>query len=344
MADEYEDVCVLVPTYNEAATIGDVIDGFHEQGLGNVLVVDGHSTDGTREIAREHGARVIEQSGAGKGSGKGQAVREGIEHVEAPYVLMLDGDGTYRPEDAQAMLEPLVEGRAEHVVGDRTANMAEDAMPRLNRFGNRIINRAFRFIHGRDLGDILSGYRAFTRESVDRFGLTATGFAIETELSVECVKHNVQTEVVPITYAPRPEDSETNLHPLKDGGRIVLTLYQLAKTNNPLFYFGSVGLLSFLAGSGIGVYVVVEWVTRNVSHEVMALGSAAGIILGVQLLIFGVLSDMIVALHREQLRQLRQVERRVDRAAERGDPPAGADGEEREAPEPATTAPDDDAQ
>jgi dolichol-phosphate mannosyltransferase len=223
------------------------------------------------------------------------------------------------------MLEPLLEGRADHVIGDRFANIADGAMPRLNRFGNGIINRSFRFVHGRDLGDILSGYRAFTTESVERFGLTATGFAIETELSVECVKHNVSTEVVPITYAPRPEDSETNLHPLKDGGRIVLTLYKLAKTNNPLFYFGSIGIVSLLLGGGLGLYVVVEWVTKSVSHEVMALGSAAGIILGVQLLIFGVLSDMIVALHREQLRQLRQLERRVDPPAERS-PPGGRTG------------------
>jgi len=311
--DEREDVCVLVPTYNEATTIGDVIDGLHEQGLTDVLVVDGHSTDDTREIARERGARVVEQSGTGRGAGKGEAVREGIELVDSEYLLMLDGDGTYRPSDADAILEPLLSGRAEHVIGDRFANMEGEAMPRLNRFGNRMINAAFRFIHGRDPGDVLSGYRAFTVESVERFSLSATGFAIETELSVECVKHSVTTEVVPITYTPRSEESETSLHPLKDGGRIVLTLYQLAKTNNPLFYFGSVGFLTLFFGGSVGVYVGVEWVTRRIGHEVLAVLSALGILVGVLLLIFGVLSDMIVTLHREQLRRLRQVEHRVNR-------------------------------
>ncbi len=305
-----EDVCVLVPTYNEAATIGDVVGGFVELGLTNVLVVDGHSTDETRERAREAGARVVEQSGAGRGDGKGQAVREGLGLIDAPYVLMLDGDGTYRPEDAERMLAPLLSGEAEHVVGDRFADMQPGAMTRLNRVGNGIINAVFRRVHGRDLGDILSGYRAFTRESIDRLGLTAEGFEIETELAVECVRHDVRTTVVPITYRPRPDESETNLHPFRDGGRIVVTLYQLAKTSNPLFYFGSVGLVSLLAGGGIGVYVGVEWVTRRVPHEILALVSAFGILLGVQLIIFGVLSDMIVELHREQLRRLRQVEHR----------------------------------
>jgi dolichol-phosphate mannosyltransferase len=294
------DVCVLIPTLNEAETIGDVIGSFTERGFSNVLIVDGDSADRTREIAESAGARVVVQSG----SGKGQAVREGLRDVEAPYVLMLDGDSTYRAADADAMLEPLFTGRAEHVIGDRFADMDADAMSRLNRTGNRLINRAFRWIHGRNLRDILSGYRAFTRDSIERCTLTSDGFGIETELAVECVKHNVRTEVVPISYDARPDDSETNLHPVKDGGRIFLTLYQMAKTNNPLFYFGSVGVLSALSGVAIGAWVAYEWVTTNTSHEVIAVVSALAIIFGVQLLIFGVLSDMIVALNREQTRRL----------------------------------------
>src|SRR6056297_2239878 len=166
MADR-DDVCVLVPTLNEAETIGEVIDGFTARGFENVLVVDGDSTDGTKRVAREHGAEVVQQSG----SGKGQAVREGIRHVETEYVLLLDGDGTYRPEDADAMLEPILDGRYEHVIGDRFADMEDGAMTTLNRFGNRVINGAFHRIHGHDFQDILSGYRAFTTESVERFRL-----------------------------------------------------------------------------------------------------------------------------------------------------------------------------
>jgi len=319
MAD-YEDVCVLVPTLDEAETIGDVVDGLHEQGLENVLVVDGHSADATREIAAAHGARVVEQSG----TGKGQAVIEGIERIDAPYVLMLDGDGTYRPADADRMLEPLLAGDAEHVIGNRFADMESGAMSRLNRVGNRLINRVFTAIHGRTLRDILSGYRAFTRESVERFSLSAQGFGIDTELAVECVKHGVTTRVVPVTYLARPGDSETNLHPVRDGAVIFLTLYRLAKTNNPLFYFGSVGSLSTLAGLGIGAFVAYDWLVNGISHEVLAVVGTLGILLGVQLLMFGVLSDMIVTLNREQTHQLRQVARQLaNQRAEIGGPTGG---------------------
>jgi glycosyltransferase (TIGR04182 family) len=301
------DVCVLLPTLEEAETIGEVVDGFREAGFEHVLVVDGHSTDGTRDIAREHGARVITQSG----SGKGQAVREGIASIDREYVLMADGDGTYRPEDAGAMLEPLFEGRADHVVGNRFADMEEGAMTRLNTIGNRIINRLFAAVHGRDMEDILSGYRAFTRESFERFQLDAEGFGIETELAVECVRNGVATEVVPIRYERRPGGSETNLHPLKDGGRIILTLYTLTKTNNPIFYFGFVAAVGTLLGLGLGSYVVYDYVINGISHEVIALLGVFVILLSMQLFMFGVLSDIIVSVNREQTRRLEELSDRL---------------------------------
>ncbi|RZH68190.1 S-layer glycoprotein N-glycosyltransferase AglJ [Natrinema altunense] len=299
-----EEVCVLIPTLNEAATIADVIEGFYDQGYTNVVVVDGDSSDDTREIAREHGAEVLVQSG----DGKGQAVREALEYITVPYVVMLDGDGTYDPADADTMLEPLSRGY-EHVIGNRFADMDDDAMRALNGVGNRLINRAFGFVHGANYEDILSGYRAFTADSFRRLSLDSDGFTIETELAVECVKHGVETTVVPISYSARPDESETNLHPVKDGVTILLALYSLAKTNNPLFYFGSLGMAGIVSGGFIAVYVLWEWLRYQQGHEIMALVSAAAILLGVQLLMFGVLSDMLVTLHREQRRRLERIAR-----------------------------------
>ncbi len=303
-----EAVCVLIPTYNEAATIGDIVRSFREQGYDHVLVVDGHSEDGTRELAREAGARVVKQSGRGEGSGKGEAVREGLRLVERPYVLMLDGDGTYDPAAADRVLEPLFEDGADHVIGNRRADLQPGAMPKLNQFGNRVINRAFEFIHGEYLTDILSGYRAFSLASIRELTLTEDGFGIETEMSAECVKRGLEVQVVPITYHARPDDSQTSLNPFRDGAVIWLTLYRMAKTTNPLFYFGSVGTAGFIGGTLVAVYVALEWVLYGISHEVLALVSAFLLLLGVQLLIFGFLSDMIVTLHREQLQRIEDVQ------------------------------------
>ncbi len=297
------DVCVLLPTLNEAETIGEVVAGFQEEGFKHILVVDGGSNDGTQTVAEEHGARVITQSGRGKG----QAVREGVTHITQPIVLMADGDGTYRPADADRLLDPIFDGRAEHVIGNRFADMDPDAMTRLNRVGNRLINRLFSAVHGRSLDDILSGYRAFTKESFNRFHLEADGFGIETELAVECIRQGVSTDVVPIRYRPRPGASETNLHPLRDGGRIILTLYTLAKRNNPIFYFGSVAVVGTILGVIVGGYVGYDYLVHGVSHEILALLAAFLILLSIQLLMFGVLSDIIVSVNREQSRRLEDV-------------------------------------
>jgi dolichol-phosphate mannosyltransferase len=206
-------------------------------------------------------------------------------------------------------------------------------MTRLNRVGNRIINGAFSLIHGHDYADILSGYRAFTRESFLRLSLSAEGFGIETEMAVECVKHGVRTVVVPITYLPRPDESETNLRPVRDGGLIIVTLYRMAKTNNPLFYFGSVGFSTIGMGVVLGVYVLYDWFVRGISHEVIATIGGIAVVLGIQLLMFGVLSDMIVTVNREQTQQLENIANRLNderRPARRSD----ADGETTTQPTP----------
>jgi len=297
-------VCVLLPTLDESATIVEVISSYQEAGFHNILVVDGGSADDTRKLAREAGARVMTQSG----TGKGQAIREAVEQIDAEYVLMADADLTYRARDAERMLEPLLVGDFEHVIGNRFAKMEPGAMTRFNQIGNKIINRAFRFIHGENYRDILSGYRAFRTDSFAKLTLSADGFGIETEMAVECAKNNIRTEVVPITYRPRPDGSTTNLHPVKDGGIIFMELYRKAKTNNPLFYFGSVGLLSTIAGGAMAAFVVFRWLVDGIGHEIIAVGAAGAILFGVQLLMFGVLADLILSLHRELVGRIDRLE------------------------------------
>ncbi len=302
-------VCVLVPTLNEAEAIEEVLSGIKEEGFDRILVIDGGSDDNTRALARAAGAEVIRQSG----SGKGQAVIEAVEIIDRSIVLMLDGDGTYRPEDAHVVLEPVLAGHADHVIGNRFANMESGAMTRLNRFGNRQINRLFRAIHRRDLHDILSGYRAFTTESFQELTLGASGFGIEAEMTGECARHGQTIIEVPIRYEPRPDDTETKLRPVRDGAVILTTLYLVARMNNPLFFFGSLGITAIAVGIGVATYVGYRWLIMGVSHEVLALVSSFFILFGFLLVMFGVLSDMIVSLHQEQRQRIERLERSLQR-------------------------------
>ncbi|MFB6283069.1 MAG: S-layer glycoprotein N-glycosyltransferase AglJ [Halobacteria archaeon] len=305
MSIDPNEVCILIPTLNEEATIAEVVDGFTSQGFDDILVIDGGSTDDTQEIAEKHDAWVVEQ----EGSGKGQAVQQAFEIIEKPYVVMIDGDGTYLPEEVDRLLEPLAEGY-DQVIGNRLGN--DDAFDRLNYIGNKIFNYGFRKAHGRDLDDILTGYRAFRLDAVKRLNLEETGFGIETEMSVESLKHDQEMVSVSITYLSRPEDSSTNLHPVKDGARIGYTIYRMTKTNNPFFYFGSVG--SILAGIGVitGIYVIYDWHFHEVTHQLLAILTALSILAGIQLFIFASLSDVVVTLHRDRMQEMRYLESKFE--------------------------------
>ena len=298
------DVCILIPTLNEAATIGQFIKDFKKDGFSNILVIDGNSRDGTGQIAEAEGARVVMQSG----KGKGQAMIQAFELIESPYVVMIDGDGTYLAREAPSLLEPILEGRADHVIGNRLENYSPGAFTKLNIVGNRLINIFFDVAYGVSLKDILSGYRAFTLDSMRELELNKTGFEIETEISVECILKAQRVEEVQITYLPRSEKGATKLNPVKDGFRIGSTIYRLVKVHNPMFYFGIIGSFFVLAGLLTGAFVIIQW-SQGITRIPLSVLTALFVIFGLQMFIFGMLSDLIVTLHRQTINLIQEINR-----------------------------------
>jgi dolichol-phosphate mannosyltransferase len=293
-----DEVCILIPTLNEGPTIGNVVREFKAQGYNHILVMDGRSTDNTVKNAREAGATVRTQSGTGKGN----AIIEAFEVIEQSYILMLDGDGTYSAKDAEKMLTPLFLG-FDQVIGDRLINAEEGSFSRLNLFGNHMLNLLFKVAHSRDLHDILSGYRAFTKLAVQQMNLKERGFEIETEISVEAVRNGQRIMVVPIKYLRRPGGAGTKLSPFHDGIKIVSTIYRLARVNNPMFYFGMMGLFTSLLGILTGIYVVLEWF-RNIDHIPLTILTVLLIVVGIEIFMFGMISDMLLVFHREIIREI----------------------------------------
>lgn len=295
-----DDVCVLIPTLNEAGSIRGVIEGFRSMGFQDILVIDGHSTDGTPDLARGAGARVIVQSG----SGKGQALLEAFGHIDKEYIVLIDGDGTYLPSEVDRLLDPLMRGRADHVIGNRFSNLRGGSLKRLNLVGNWLINLLFGIIYGVRLRDILSGYRAFTRSGISSLDLSVSGFEIESEITIESLKKGLRIVEVPITYLPRAGGTRTKLSPLRDGPKIMLTIYRLAKTQNPLFYFGLMGAIFGSVGFLLGLYVVRDWLNGRVEHIPLTILTAILIIVGFQLFLMGIQGDMMATMHREVMREL----------------------------------------
>ncbi len=295
-----KDVCVLVPTLDEEDAIAEVIGEFRAMGFENILVIDGHSSDRTVELAKEAGARVVVQSG----KGKGQALKEAFDLIESEYIVMIDGDGTYLPAEVHLLLDPVLAGRADHVMGNRFGNLQKGALTRLNSAGNRLINFFFRLIYGVPLNDILTGYRAFTRQGVSRLDLTMAGFEIETEMTVDSVKKGLAIAEVPITYRARSRGTQTKLNPVMDGARIIATIYRMAKTHNPLFYFGLMGSVFGAAGFLLGLYVASEWLSTRTEHIPLTILTSLLIIVGFQLFFMGILGDAVASMHQEVLREI----------------------------------------
>jgi glycosyltransferase (TIGR04182 family) len=291
-----EDVCILIPTLDEEESIGGLIQEFKREGFEHIVVIDGNSRDSTREIAKRAGALVKVQ----RGKGKGTAVKQAFEGIEAKIIVMIDGDGTYSPSEVRTLLNPIVNGEAEHVIGNRFAYGG--AFAKLHRVGNWVVNRIFGVGYGVRLNDILSGYRALTKESERRMNLEKKGFEIEAEMAIESVKKGIRMKEVPIRYEKRKGKSKLNF--VRDGTKIAYTLYVLARTHNPLFYFGIIGSIFITAGTLSGIYVVIEWLD-NITHVPLTVLTALLIITGVQFFIFGLFGDLMVSLQKETIEVLR---------------------------------------
>ncbi len=307
--DDSMDVCVIIPTLNEEKSIGSVIDGFLRQGIYNILVIDGGSTDRTVEIAKSKGVRVVRQSG----KGKGQAIAEAFQLVDSDIVVIVDGDGTYLPEEVWRLIDPIRRGIADHVVGNRFSSYEKGAFRRLNLIGNKILNTFFRTVYGVELYDILSGYRALSKRVYKSVELKKSGFEIEAELTVETLAKGFRIMEVPITYKRR--EGRTKLKPLRDGVRIAMTIYELLKRYSPGRYFYFIGAFMTLLGIFVGVKVVIDWF-HGITHYLLATLTALLIISGLQVTILGVLSDFVFRSNVQMRREIYEIKEELRRVSD----------------------------
>ncbi|MEM0985815.1 MAG: glycosyltransferase [Pseudomonadota bacterium] len=231
-------VAVILPCYNEAASIAEVVAAFQSALPGAaVYVYDNNSSDGTAQAARTAGATVRSEMR----QGKGHVVRRMFADVEADIYVMADGDGTYDASMAPTLVELLMKNQVDMVVGTR-ADVTKDAGRGGHAFGNKLFNMVYRRMFGRDFTDIFSGYRVFTRRFAKSFPAVSSGFEIETEMSVHASQLGLPVLERPTVYGVRGEGSESKLKTFRDGFRILGMFAVLAKETRPLAFFGAIGL------------------------------------------------------------------------------------------------------
>jgi glycosyltransferase involved in cell wall biosynthesis len=230
-------IAVLLPCYNEEVAIGDIVRAFHAAlPDATVYVYDNNSTDRTAARAAEAGAEVrLEPL-----QGKGNVVRRMFADVEADIYVLADGDGTYDPKNAPAMIERLVTGNLDMVVGARLGAAEGDAFRAGHRAGNRLLSGLVAALLPNRLTDMLSGYRVFSRRFVKSFPALARGFETETELTIHALELRMPIAEVPVSYDARPGGSASKLSNWRDGVRILAVVVFLFKEARPFKFFAGV--------------------------------------------------------------------------------------------------------
>jgi glycosyltransferase involved in cell wall biosynthesis len=252
-AGAQERVVVVIPCFNEEASIGKVVADFRRAlPSARVLVIDNFSTVGTGARAREAGAEVLQESRRGKGF----ALLRGFEAARAADLfVMVDGDDTY-PADEVGRLIAATRAGAEMVIATRLQSAELGALPMGHGFGNAVFVLLVRILFGLRTRDLFSGYRVITRRFLDLSPLLSQGFEVESELSLQALAKGFRVAEVPVPYRARGTEGSSKLHTLTDGYRILLAILAFFRDYRPLTFFGLLSL-AFLALSLSGGAVVV---------------------------------------------------------------------------------------
>lgn len=275
--DEFEglDIAVLIPCYNEAATIAEVVHEF--RGVlpeARILVFDNGSSDDTAKVARAAGAQVTREAHRGKGN----VVRRMFADIDADLYVMADGDGTYDPQAARGMIRKLLEERLDMVVGCRR-EIFSDAGRAGHAFGNRMFNGLYKSLFGREFTDIFSGFRVFSRRFVKSFPAVSSGFEIETEMSVHASQLRLPVAEVETDYGTRPAGSPSKLNTMGDGLKILRTFLMLLKETRPFAFFGALGVACAASALVLAFPLLLTWLETGLVPRLPTAILATGLVL-----------------------------------------------------------------
>ena len=291
-------IAVLIPCYNEAATIEKVVGDFRRVLPEAVIYVyDNNSTDGTGEIARRAGAVVRRETRQGKGN----VIRSMFRDINAQCYLMVDGDDTYPAESAPKMVEEVLQNGADMVVGDRLSSTYFTENKRaFHNAGNVLVRRLVDWFFQGQIVDIMTGYRAFSWLFVKSYPTLSRGFEIETEMSIHALDKNFHLVNVPVEYRDRPDGSCSKLNTFRDGAKVLMTIFRLLRTYKPFGFFTTVAVALFVLSAVLFVPVFIDYLHTSLVARFPTLFVAGFVFLSGLLTFFsGLILDTVVKKDRQ---------------------------------------------
>jgi glycosyltransferase involved in cell wall biosynthesis len=279
-----ESVTIVVPAYNEADSIGQVVTelrtaaAWHE-----VLVIDDGSIDGTGQAATDAGARVIRHP---YNKGNGASIKTAIRAATSQWLAIVDGDGQHAPEDALRLVAPL--GEYDLIVGARHPHTQATAG---RRVGNAVLNWLASYLTGRSIPDLTSGFRAARREYLIEFlHLLPNGFSAPTTTTLAFLKAGYNVEFAPVAARARTGTSKIRL--ASDGANFLLILLKVITIFSPLRIFAPVSAVSFLVGAAYGAW-------NFVYYDRIPNGAVLLLLFSIMILLVGLVSEQIASLRFE---------------------------------------------
>jgi len=301
-------IAVIIPCYNEAKTIGRVVKEYKNVlPEAEIYVYDNNSTDKTGETAEGAGAIVRVE----RRQGKGNVVRSMFRDIEADCYLMVDGDGTYPADSARKMCDMVLREKVDMVVGDRLSStyFKENKRP-FHNIGNRLVRALINLLFRSHIKDIMTGYRAFSRDFVKKYPVLSKGFEIETEMTIHALDKNFYIEEIPVNYRDREVGSESKLNTVSDGVKVIFTIARLFEEHKPMLFFGFLSLTLLILSSVLGVPVLIEFFSTGLVPRFPSL-IAAGFLLVIAVMTFmcGIILQVVVRKHKESFELFLTAER-----------------------------------
>jgi glycosyltransferase involved in cell wall biosynthesis len=289
-------IAVLIPCFNEAAAIGQVIADFRTAlPMAEIFIYDNNSSDGTMTIAREAGVQVRSE----RHQGKGHVVRRMFADVDAEIYVLVDGDATYDAASAPAMIERLISDHLDMVVA-RRVDQVEAAYRPGHKTGNMLLTGFLTSVFGHGFDDILSGYRIFSRRFVKSFPVLSDGFEIETELSVHALELSMPVAEIETPYYARPAGSFSKLNTWRDGLRILGTILKMYRSEKPLRFFTTIAITLAVISVGLAVPIMVTFVEEGIVPRLPTAVLSVGVMLvAVMSLFSGLVLDTVSRGRRE---------------------------------------------
>ncbi len=291
-------IAVLIPCYNEGKTIEKVVKDYKAAlPEADIYVYDNNSIDDTAKIAENAGAIVKHEYRQGKGN----VIRSMFRQIDADCYIMVDGDDTYPAENAREMCNLVLDRKADMVVGDRLSStyFTENKRP-FHNFGNRIVRFLINKLFKNNIKDIMTGYRAFSKEFVKTYPVLSKGFEIETEMTIHAVDKNFLIQEVPVAYRDRPAGSVSKLNTYRDGFKVLKMIATLFKEYKPFFFFNIISVMLGLISLLFIVPVFQEYFETGLVLRFPTLIVGGFIMLSALLsFICGVILDVIVKKHKQ---------------------------------------------